>query len=37
MKNAHAPAVKREEQEEWGNNEWRGKPKNRIAIFGPEE
>jgi bifunctional non-homologous end joining protein LigD len=23
MKNADAPTVKREEQEEWGNNEWR--------------
>jgi bifunctional non-homologous end joining protein LigD len=36
MKNANAPAVKREEQEEWGNKETLVTGKNRIMIYGPK-
>jgi ATP-dependent DNA ligase len=36
MKNANAPAVTREEEEEWGQQETEMKGKNRIMIYGPK-
>jgi hypothetical protein len=32
MKNAEAPAVKREEQEEWGRDKWRSKVSGRHSF-----
>jgi hypothetical protein len=37
LKNADAPAVKREEQEEWGNNEWAMNAKELDHDLRPEE
>ena len=37
MKNANAPAVKREAEEEWGQKEMAMTGKNRIMIYGPKD
>ena len=37
MKNSDAPAVKREEEEEWGKKEMAMTSKNRIMIYGAKE
>jgi hypothetical protein len=36
MKNSNAPAVKREEDEEWGKKEAAVNAHNRIMIYGPK-
>ena len=36
MKNANAPAVKREEEEEWGKDETGVTCKNWTMIYGPK-